>query len=485
MDAHVMTTRRLVVLVCTAPALLSGCALFADFSVAEPADGGGDARFDVGGDGGLVRDADADAEAMPGDGGDIRDAGEDAVDAGPTSVRYLREGAAVAGVSVIFQDEEGGLIAVASTSPAGVATYNLDGPAMVTVVYPETGPGATFFTIAGVQPGETVTFEPVTSLLGESVGRVAVDPPSGLVSGATNYLIDVGGHAIGGSTPQRRTISLYADSLEPGSGLFNVVATAEDAAGSILAYAVELDQRSDTTEVMLGAWQTDFLTNSVEVSNAPAAGSLQVDLTPVEDEVRYPSLSLERTLAVVLRSPAQTLSFSVPRFGDGAAITTALAFDSGGGAWATRRFLGRPPLAAVIDLGAELLPGFRRVLLEATADPTRPLVRWSTVSRPETDFAQVTLASSDFDFRWIAVVPPIGEGSFRFPELPAVLRGSTPDQWSGTGNSPYLVQCDLGGVSGFDELRQRYVVRSLLGHIGSPEAQVSFRSTYSDANYPF
>lgn len=332
---------------------------------------------------------------------------EDGPAFGPVTIRILADGLPDAGAPVVFHDPAGEVLAFVLTSADGLARHDL---------FPRGGmvSAVTQFgdleTVAGVLPGDSLMLGNFYPNLDANEMQVLADP----FPGATNYIL-----SSTESTSFTSTLPFYVSCSQP---LIDLAATAVDANGTSLAYAVELDAPfvpNGTTS--LPAWQTDWQTSRLVVSAPPGGGysAIAIGGTMLQGEVsvRGGAVSLS------LDGPATFTFQQLPDGPDRAWYAMLLLFRWQQSWWNIDYRAGLPDLVAM-DVERDFLPAPAVVLRDVGTD--RPTIDWIADASVVVDGIRASLEWDDAGGfgAWYVIAPNVGE--ITFPALPDALASYRP-----------------------------------------------------------
>lgn len=438
----------------------------------------GDATPDV-----TVDSSDASVDVAAADANDATfDAGSpdvpDTYDAGPAPVTVVvrNEFALESGVSVVFQDATGAVIATAMTDATGSAAMVVpDGSQVTALVGTASAPSLT--TVTQVAPGDVITIVDVTARGGfdafVSIGAVPPSPPAT----TAEYVVQAG---IGcgndfASTPGQLEIRGACEA----AGHVPFLVIASDSTFTPLAYSylktftlpgdagvgdADAGDAGTPNVAITLPWQTAMVNDTVSLTNAPTMGGVELTSAEVAAGVPYSTQQyvnfssgdagpVQSTVAHHVGYPDAIQDAVVQRtskgsFSFGASLTQSFAAPT---ADSTTTF----------DLST-MLPAISATSLDATPS-ARPTVAWTAPtplgkSGGFATFRWSTPTDGGFVAGTWTIVVPASATSVTAPALPSVLAAwapTTASSWS--DQVPAVAFVDGSTLVSYSAMRNSFV----------------------------
>jgi len=386
----------------------------------------------------------------------VADAPVDAVTAGPVSLTvWAPDRTPQLGVDVVFYDPAGAVVSHQVTGSTGKVSEDLLPGGAVTAVRNEGG-GLIAYSWLAVEPGDDLVLG-TPGPAPADVGPISVTLP-GAAATATQYQVRLGCRTLTTTDPASPvTGELTADCLGSDTKI-DVVAAALAGDGSVVGYAFSQGvtaNQGGTTDVTLGAWQTQTDPLTFTLTNTPAAAGAagvevhlridgldfggavartQVSGTTVTLDAPYPhGLAVDRLqyLLTVLLGPIQTPT----------GFLQVIA--------------GEPdaPSTVDLDLSQGLLPALGDVS-DAEASDQLELTWTAAGSLAGTDggFALAYWSEGQTGHAWVALLPPGATSPLRLPRLPDELAAWRPTATS-VLSTPGIIFADADFLDGYRALR--------------------------------
>lgn len=349
----------------------------------------------------------------------------------PVTISVLRGITPQANVDVVFQDAQGAVIEALKTGTDGKASRVVPPGSMLTVAIASTDQNLIdhqdLLTYVAVEPGDSLVANiPVAPTAVDPM--LTVDVPVPLPQGTTNIDVYAGGecYAQAENTAQ---IAIYPGCRQ--GPTLAILALASDGS-AFTGYSFMKGVATPTMDATysgLGAWQTNFGTFQLAISNLDANDDrlrmqvLQIADGQARDEARSPAPN----------GGAATQAFqTIPNFAEGLQSEAFVGYIQAGRDHLRTISKRVAPTATseALDL-SQLLPHIDTITLDEST-LSRPLVTWtSTGSLAQTDGGIARLQwMEDVDggtvnHTWSFVVPP-GTMSVRGPVLPSGLTSWAP-----------------------------------------------------------
>jgi hypothetical protein len=387
------------------------------------------------------------------------------VDVAPQPVTITVRGATgpKAGVTVVFGDGAGAVLATESTDGTGHATHLVPAGSQVTAVF-GTVDRPRLVTIVGVEPGDALTA--VEDDPDDTFGQLSITSLPAGAPPAVSYDVIAGECGTGGFvTPPS---SLYVYRYCQNRGKFPLLARAYDDGSKEIGFVAQkvnslvpdggVPDGGVVPVAIAGTWSTTYTTNKIGVTNAP--GNLFPELVFSEYAGGIPFWST-KYFDLPDGGPLTADFVGHVGFADfvqrEAKVRLSTSAGVSGAAIATRAAAPTASDTVTFDL-AQLLPR----LTAATLEPTgagRPTATWaSTASLAGTDGALVQIhwyAPNDGNGvygSWTLVVPPTAT-SVQMPALPASVASFAPPADANLYSPPTVIFIDGSFVPGYAQLR--------------------------------
>jgi hypothetical protein len=358
----------------------------------------------------------------------------DPVDAAPSPVTVIIAPGDLGSEGVaVFQDPAGGTTVV--PTDGGIAASRLAQGGTVTVAWTEPGATQQVVTIFGVAPGDALRLDPVGPDP-SSVGDQTVHFDSA-VTGAQQYVASFGCNGIAVSDPsQPATLPGPSSDCADVSGRVDVLATAQDASGAVLAYAYAKGAPPAGAAISLTPWSTPGA-RSVTITDVPAAASeLDYELRLVANGLVFAPYPTQVVTALA-SDPAPFTFLDPPGFADQLEhhldVTYVVPGQRG-----KQETIVRETHAGdrTLDLGATVLPHLSGLNVDL-GTPARPAITWTAAgAMTGADGGVVRLGWSGTSERtWTLVFPPGTDGAIVAPLLPDAIA-----PWLPTANDSLQTQ---------------------------------------------
>lgn len=349
----------------------------------------------------------------------------------PGTITYVGVDGPVEGVTVVFHDRTGAVVAADETDPLGQVPSGLpllDEHGYVTVVVPE----------EDITDDRAATLRTILTFPFDDVEIVAAPRPAamaelrvqlpGAFADAASYVVDAGLVESGEIADPAAPVVLVLPAGELEGGAPPVIALALDAAGAPLAWSAAFDAAG--ADVALGAWSDVFRDQPLEISNPPAGASGFGFAAGVAGDRLY-ELTPRIEIAASPEGPGKPASGTL-RFMEVEQLELALIVgierspDARGIAVDTPYYEVRDDGGLAIDLSSSVLSIPEEIDVQPGESPDRPILSWS--SEPNLAHSGLTLsyASVRGEERWSLDRAPSGETALTFPELPAELADRAP-----------------------------------------------------------
>ncbi len=347
------------------------------------------------------------------------------------------------GAQVVFHRPDGSIQEVHAVDVSGRVTATIVKGSLVTVgrrVMRSSVEWWDLVTIAGVEPGDLLTMGS-WSVMRPLATTVAATLP-GPVDGSSRYLVDASCSAAFADAGYVETLSLRVTDWSP---TVDLLALARNADGAFVAYAEALDVGIDNStpldpaRVTLGAWQTEFGTLALDLTNAPpGTRSVNAFLDP-RRAGRLFWRSGTGVYSAIEQGGSTSVSLSYPQaFATSGRLEVDASFgpswddpDAGTG-WIIE---GDAALSSrSIDLSAEIPP--RLLGAEITTSGGALVASWQQAGADAgldgliLDTSWISANGDYVDHFWRIVAPP-GTTSFTFPPLPVELAVFAPGPGAG------------------------------------------------------
>jgi len=379
----------------------------------------------------------------------------DAAATGTVSVHVAKFGTPIANATVVFSLPSGEVGSTAMTNATGDATGTITAGGSVTAEYVTgTQPNElhTLMTAFAVQPGDQLTLGEASGPppQGASLGSVQVTYPA-TVTNAVSYTTDIACASSTAATTAQVTLAIAAGCLST-SGTFDVISTAVDVDGNLLAYSVVANLTppgsGNTLNQTMPAWRTDPATATITLSNAEPNQVVAARPALYDGPGLYSKLPAVNTVAD--NTGHATVAPAWPKSVGSAVSWYVRAIYPSSVAGQPEKFYEERTTALNattrgIDLAA--LPLVTTRTAEVASGRDTPFLSW-TATGPATGaqgtFAQVDWSISGIgDYDWTAILP-VDAVSVQFPRLPdslAVDRVSVTQAFS--DETIYIVQSNL------------------------------------------
>ena len=413
--------------------------------------------------------------------GDIGDA-----PGGASSLILLQGQAPVPGVDVIFHDSTGGVIGQGVTDNAGRVSQVVPPDAMATLVFDSIDEDPELATMAGIQPGDQITFQVPFESDVDTVGQVTVNLP-GAFSGALAYQVSIGCNTVTTFDPTQPVTIDILDSCPQDGDLFDVVAVAATPPfDEPNAHAVATDvsrNTTGTTNVDLTSWGTTFSEKTLTITNKPSPSTTVLSQFWIVRN-NFPSVVGSRMIPLPGSSGSTTFIYP-PNFAEFVSYqVTRTEGQPGSGPQAasflTDRIQESSADTITVDLQDDLLPLMQSINVDS-ANAARPSVSWSFPGNiGRVDLGVMTLAwdaSPTRQLEWVVFFPPSNSGPFQFPSLPSSQQSLVP-----TNPQSYEVGLGLGDfeqVAGYDEFKGLVSSDFVEGAPGALRTEFSFIGSFS------
>jgi hypothetical protein len=379
--------------------------------------GGGGADPDAGDGDGDGDAAQSDADPALADAAPFPDAAP-----GPVLVRVLDDaGDPLPGVTVVFHQADGAVLAEETTDAAGEAGYtDPPGGAMATILT-ESGstPQLRIQTIVGIEGGDVIVVGTPAAPV-EPTLDVRVDYP-GSFGAADIYLADLGCEFFGVANPDLIVTTAVGERCLGSDDDFDVLAVARDNPSTHLAYATLRDVAqagSGPTDLVLPSWVA-------AETRAVGFGALPLEITDVDVDLRPVLDGLTRWPLLLVGGPDDTFTAPDEALVDGWYVRAGAQAFSGNDArsWSWRQVLAAN-IADPYELDfADFGPRFDTLDLDR-ADEVHPAITW-TSSASTASYGAIAVVATWYDaatspqggHRWTVVLPP-GSTSATLPTLP-------------------------------------------------------------------
>lgn len=371
------------------------------------------------------------------------------------AITVLEGGMPAQGLTVLFHDATGALLSATQVGPDGVASGRISAGGMVTVVrFSSDSSAVVLETIGGLEPGATL-----------SVGST-VDPwqyagdlditLSESFAGADHYVVDWGCDYYDFSDPTESSYAYFGRACVPG-GTASAIAVAYDAEGNPLGHSgmagIALDP--DTTgQVTLPAWNSDWETATLSLSNLPRGASwLKSELfeTVAGQRLFYTyadSGDFTEPVSLDLRRPSG--------FGDGVILTPRVYFESGAESGmviheARTAATESIPLDMSNTLGEILAVPFGQTEGGAEIE----IVSLDDLSEADALLVGLQFQTLSSEVRWRATLPSTAT-AFTVPELPDFLSNARIDEVTSLDfTQAMVIEADF--IDGFSDFASRWV----------------------------
>jgi hypothetical protein len=380
-------------------------------------------------------------------------------DTNPVTVRVERGGSPVADVTVVLHGADGAVTSVTATRADGSAVGPVEAGSFATIAYQQ-GTNKNAVTIAGVDPGDEVTFVLPAPTIDPTVGSVRARLP-GAATNASTYTLDVGCAAETVTNPSPPyTLAVRESCLTGASETANVFATAYDASGSPVSWTFSGDVAIDAsaaTSVNLPSWSQSWQQVQIQVTDAPAgARSILLGAEWSVAEGTFPAA--DEPSAVVSSGASVTLSTRVPSMA-AQGFTSRIIVGHGGASTLSglseriEQHDGVPTLVS-LEMPSDFLPAITAPALD-TSTPARPAVAWTAAaSLANADVGRIALSWGDAggSHQWIAFVPPSATAPVVMPALPEELADWRPSDGA-TYATPQVTFYQADWISGYDSVK--------------------------------
>ena len=391
------------------------------------------------------------------------------IDAGPkpVTVNVLKRGVPISGVTIVFGDASGAILATATTDAAGSASQFVSAGSQVTAVF-GTIEAPQFVTVLGVKPGDVLVANDGSSDLGlpnlVSIDSIPANPPAE----TGQYTVNAGMCGIPFGAPPAQ---LYLAPECENSGKFPLLIVASDTNATPLGYTFMKDvsltpdggvpDSGVLSVAATGTWSTTTLTQTLTASHTPVpdGGSIFASLAFSEVAGGVAFGTSQAFNGADLDGGVQSDDFQAhPGYPDFVQGEGTLRTDRANGVAYQAIARRRPtPTATAIDAFdfAQVLPELLTATVDSTA-PARPVAAWtSTGSLAAADGVVLQMRWSVPQFNgtglWTIVAPPDAT-TVKAPEMPASLSGWLPATDT-VASTPTIAIVEATFITGYDQLR--------------------------------
>ncbi len=374
---------------------------------------------------------------------------------GPATITLTNFNQPGEGITVVFHNPDGSIIATEQTDANGTASAVVPPDAMMTVLQPQPPAGVPIpnylYTIVGVQPNDTFTTGFFDFTLPTVYQDISVTMP-GLFEGATEYRVRWGCGSSSSADPNFNPVISTNSNCANNAGKITLFAEARDGSGNRLAHSfldytpVVATTLGAPPAAVLPAWQTAVTNATLSRDDTPpgSTGALaEAWLSHKGQTFIYQSLGTSPT---ILAQPNGFFDLAtligVADFGSDISIfqeNTAAPFTTQT-VHLEERLAGRIPGMTITN-----------------TNPARPeLEVFSTMDAANLDVATFCFTYGDLgqpaSNAWQFLAPP-GTTKLVVPELPAELASLTPNE-----DTFYQFQVatasGFSNVEGYDEIRK-------------------------------
>jgi hypothetical protein len=290
--------------------------------------------------------------------------------------------------SIVFHDANGKMLAQGAPSN-GMLSGAMEAGGMITWI--QRVDPLVMYTVAGVQPGETIRFGHIEQL----------DPVSVLLEqpypNAAGYVFDNGCNFTGSSGS---IVVLESYERCRDRATTDILVTAVAANSERLAYASADDARG-SVQIATESWKTDIETFSVVLNDAPPAESVEVQQALVKGHGAY------------LLSAGENARFPAS-FADEWMVMATVRFENNHGA-VLRSTRAASERTASIDIAPSLLPRVEGTAV-STHNEGRQTIAWTSGDLSGTDMVTIDLSAERF--AWTIHGPSSIQRALILPLLP-------------------------------------------------------------------
>ncbi|MDX2091063.1 MAG: hypothetical protein SFX73_24600 [Kofleriaceae bacterium] len=393
-------------------------------------------------------DAAAEADAPP-PGADADAPAVDAAPPAPVTITVKRAGVPVSNLLVVFSDPAGALVSSSTTDAAGIVSAMVPVGGMVTVADVAISGRTPIYTIAGVQPGEALeaALEPIVTTTDPVTATIELTP----FTGAAGHTLHGGCIGYGLGPNATSTSFTFSSPCLDAEREYSVLALAQDAAGTVLAWSQIADAAASSATSTLPAWNTNVATATMQVTGLGSPSWLTTTATVL---LRGTTRGWWYRETAASEGSAETSLIVPAGAGDAVVFLQQLTLPRTGGLdrrewyWAVVAPSAVSTHTWALDLAADPMPYASDVVVdvEATAGPT---LSWTVVGTRAGVDALAGEVTTD-EASWRLVVPPDWSGPIVLPALPApldALRPSTTD--AAHGSVEVLDALDVATPSAF------------------------------------
>jgi hypothetical protein len=335
-------------------------------------------------------------DAAPPDGSDSADGsdGADAVASGAVQVVVVTASGPESGVTVVFSDATGALVATGTTDATGSVTQDVAAGSQVTALF-NTSNGPNLVTIVGVKPGDVLKLVDGPVYVNGANVQATIDAFTQGDASVSDYYIS----SAGCSTDTNGAVGTFEYGLGNGcqnvSGQVPILVQALDSSNNGLAWQaaqgslLASDAGVASVDLTSTSWTTTFGTQSVTLLNAPDTLEPGVGFTEFTavDSVSSVAFGLSTFTGQYPDAGVQTFEFNAthPGFAAFDQIEADDTISQSGGASVlaiadrvSTTTLASPSANDTIDLN-DVLPTITNATLDAT-HPTRPSIAWTSAA---------------------------------------------------------------------------------------------------------
>jgi len=378
----------------------------------------------------------------------------DAAATGMVAVHVVMAGVPVPGAQLVFSTPSGDVGSMGMTDANGNATGTIIAGGSVTAgIASGTAPNESFqlTTVVDVQPGDNLTLgENIASPTGSAaLGNVQISYPAA-VTNATSYLTDIGCNTVGGATVGGSVTMPVTSACLAAGGTFDVMSTARDSSGNLLAFTVAtgLTPAGDgnTLTQAMPAWRTDFATAGITFSNAVGMQNAVMHGQVSDDPVAFGTLP--ETTGTVDAGGHVTAQLSWPKsIGTADEWIVELPLGKSVAGTQMKQYFGRASTVTSQTIDASLLPTLTSRTIDVAFGQDTPMLSWTAATPLST--IQGTLGFLSWDLpnlgtvSWTVAVPG-DASSVQLPRLSdALALGRVSPTQPFTSAQVMIVQSDL------------------------------------------
>lgn len=341
----------------------------------------------------------------------------------------------IEGQDVVFQNDQGSVVAFEQTDASGTTSSVLPNDSFVTIPRVN-GSDFTLLTIGDVQPGDDIVLRENPESLADTVAQTLTIDWPGTASDADNYEVTDGCSVV--STVDPTTPSqLDVMSSCTNADTADIMAEAVNDGGTLpraVAHSIVLDHAIGDDTLVMPPWDTDFQEIQGRVSNFEAGSTAVGDGKFLLDgnvfDFSDSTVGFTLPLDFVALIP-QGITPDATELGGTGLILSSGGQQLRGFVQVTKNMSGLPTDSTEIDLTADGTRPATDGLFDISV-PRRPGLDWAASGPVRANFTRiiVTWDSDSGDHSWSIVTAPEETGLVRFPAMPESLSEFVPNSAS-------------------------------------------------------